>query len=398
MAMNSKVLFFLRHYNDIDQMTPVIWKWAQTDGAKASVVISHTAGILEDYRIKLLQGMANVEVSLLSELTDMNPASGNVKEEAFADRILDETMAGVDKGLLAFDWISDNMTAYLEFARPLCSKARERGFQAVSLPHGDEPHMCKMLRRDELEPAQADIYTQAQTLFDNVVVPNELCAVRYRHHMGNERVKVLGSPRYNDEWLRRIHNLVPPHSAAGSEGKLRIVLFLRSAGYPIFWEEVIRTIRMLGRLQDTYLIVVHHPRTYGFDHFVRAFPDLAPRREENLQICVEDLHSSALVRWADVILDVGTSVVFEAIKLDKPVLEMEYLHANYATLSHYMKQCVMMCRDNLYDCVQEFIRNGTRNFYDSEERRKFIREVIDVPDGNVLPRYVDLLSRMLCSS
>lgn len=442
--MRQKVVFFLRHYNDIDHVVPVIWKWMSMTGIPSVVIISNTPEILSDFRIQSLQKLDNLEIHLVDdfippvippESSQYNnytwsiriiyklfrrimrfmpsrlenimrrlyspvsvigrKAGANERSSDIAKRILDETMSDIDQSLIVFDWISDNMTAYIDFATPICEAAHARGFKTVSLPHGDEPHYCKMIRRDELNYEVTNIYKAARNLFDFIVVPNELCAKRYRGYCDDQQVKVLGSPRYNDEWVAKIHEMVAPHQIHGTDDKLKIVFYLRTFSYPLFWDEIVRTISMITQFHKVHLVVMHHTRGILLDQLVSRYPELAPRQEGNLDVLAGDIHSTALIRWADVVLDVGTSAVFEAVKLNKPILELEYLHATYTTISHYMPDCVMMCRDHLYDAIQSFISNGFENFYNLEEKARFIREVIDVPDGEVLPRYVEFLQHAL---
>ncbi len=51
----------------------------------------------------------------------------------------------------------------------------------------------------------------------------------------------------------------------------------------------------------------------------------------------------------------------------------------------------MHCRDDVYSKVAGFIESGCNNFYDDAHRSEFLAEIVDVPDADVLPRYVDLL-------
>jgi hypothetical protein len=103
------------------------------------------------------------------------------------------------------------------------------------------------------------------------------------------------------------------------------------------------------------------------------------------------VHSPHLLEWADVIVDIATSVAFEAVKLNKPVLAADYLHAGTSTVGTYMPECILHCRDDIYSNVQDFIRNGCGDFYDAGHRQQFLDEIVDVPDRDVLPRYVELL-------
>jgi len=228
-----------------------------------------------------------------------------------------------------------------------------------------------------------------------LVVPNWLCARRYNKYLGPERLKILASPRYNDEWLGILADLVPKFETDTKQGKLKIVFFLRPLGYSIHWEEVLKTIKMIIQFPEVYLIVKHHTRMTSVKHLIQSYPDLKESHNSNLKFVFEEVNSGQLVEWADIILDLGTSATFEAVKLGKPVLAMEYMQANYLTISHYMKCCEMKCRDDVYNIVKSFIEERNQSFYDEEERNKFIKEVMGDPNSDILRAYVEFLNSCL---
>ena len=101
------------------------------------------------------------------------------------------------------------------------------------------------------------------------------------------------------------------------------------------------------------------------------------------------------MRWADVIVDLATSVVFEAVKMKKPVLAADYLHAGRSALAHFMPETELRCRDDVYKRIDEFLSNGCDSFYVEEHRQRFITEMLHAGGPNVLPRYVALLEEQV---
>jgi hypothetical protein len=97
------------------------------------------------------------------------------------------------------------------------------------------------------------------------------------------------------------------------------------------------------------------------------------------------------MNWAHVIIDLATSVVFDAVKGKKPVLAADYLHAGRSTLAHFMPETELKCRDDVYRRIDEFLSNGCDSFYVEEHRQRFINEMLHVGGPDVLPRYVALL-------
>jgi len=414
-----KALFFLRHYNDIDHITPVVHKWIER-GHTCDVVLMGEAHFREDFRIVYLDGLDGVRVARIDEilsrrqffrmriqklLLDRNlrgalPAVvlrmierllGAEKRATFwekiARRILERSFAGNETGVVAFDWISSNSVFPIEFVRMVVVTAQKMGLKAVSLPHGDSPHANKLVRVEELKLVPHTKFAAA-SMFDQIVVPNELCATRFRPFVDDSSVAVLGSPRYCDEWLAKLDTLLPASPLQDEPGKLKIVLFLRKRDFSIFWDEVDRVIHLLASFPDVQLIVKAHTRGGWKQPLSR---NRALRKLENVRFVASEVHSAHLLSWADVIIDIATSVAFEAVKMKKPVLAADYLHAGISTLGEYIPECVLHCRDDVYAKVDEFLQNGCDSFYVEEHRRRFLAEIVDVPDSMVLPRYVDLL-------
>ena len=414
-----KALFFLRHYNDIDHITPVVHKWVER-GHTCDVVLMGEAHFRQDFRVVYLASLDGVRVARIAEvlsraqflrmhlqklLLDRHVRGSRLVVVArlldrlltsekrvrfwkkIARQILERSFPTGGPGVVAFDWISSNSVFPIEFVKTVVETGREMGLKAVSLPHGDSPHANKLVRIEELKLEPHKKFAPA-AMFDRVVVPNELCATRFRPFVGNSSVQVLGSPRYCDEWLEKLDTLLPESPLEEDHDKLKLVLFLRKRDFSIFWDEVDRVVRLLAAFPNVQLIVKAHTRG-GRKQPLTRNPEL--QRLDNVRFVAAEVHSSHLLSWADVIIDIATSVAFEAVKLNKPVLAADYLHAGVSTVSAYMPECVLNCRDDVYIKVRRFLTEGCDNFYVEAHRRQFLAEIVDVPDSAVLPRYVKLL-------
>lgn len=112
---------------------------------------------------------------------------------------------------------------------------------------------------------------------------------------------------------------------------------------------------------------------------------------QNVTIADDKAHSAHLMNWADVIIDLATSVIFESVRTRKPVLAADYLIAGRSTVAHYMPETELRCRDDVYEKINRFLTLGCDNFYVDAHRQQFLDEMLDVPDSEVLQRYVTLL-------
>jgi hypothetical protein len=304
-----------------------------------------------------------------------------------AERLLAHSFEGIDEGVVAFDWIERNSVISIEWVEMVISMAHTRGFRTVSLPHGDSPHANQLIRRREWTLKPDDTFAAAR-MFDKLVVPNELCAGRFRPFLDDQAIAVLGSPRYCDEWLTMLAKFIPPSPLTRSDSKLKVALFLRKSNFTTFWEEVSEVVQMIAAFKEVEILIKPHTRS-GWKQSLTK--DATLLRLPNVSIADSNVHSAHILSWADVIIDIATSVAFEAVKINKPVLAADYLHAGRSTIADFMPESELRCRDDVYKKIDILLSKGCISFYIEEHRQHFLKEIIDVNGPDVLPRYVALL-------
>ena len=414
-----KALFFLRHYNDIDHITPVIVKWIES-GHSCDVILIGAKRFRNDFRIAFLSNLSGVRVAHIRELfspflyfkwrLQMLLLTGNLRRlfigpfvrllaeiydakrriplwRATAGYLLSRSFERDDKGVVAFDWIERNSVIAVEWVEVVIVMAREMGLGSVSLPHGDSPHANQLIRRGEWHVGPDPLFSTAK-IFDKVVVPNELCAKRFRPFLKENAIAILGSPRYCEEWLAKLAELMPASPLTRSNSRLKIVMFLRKANFTTFWEEVNEVVHLIAAFPGVELVIKPHTRS-GWKQSLTK--DRALKQLQNVTIAGDEVHSIHLMRWADICIDLATSVVFEAVRVKKPVLAADYLHAGRSAIAVYMPETELRCRDDVYEKINKFLEVGCHDFYIEEHRQRFLREMLDVSGSDVLPRYVALL-------
>lgn len=416
-----KALFFLRHYNDIDHITPVISKWIDR-GHVCDIVLIGKARFDRDFRVEFLRALEGVRIAHVRDLlpplefarwrlqmrllvrSSRRPFIRPVVDalagiydarrrepvwRSTAGRLLERSFKAVDGGVVVFDWIERNSEICVEWVETVVSMAHDMGLGAVSLPHGDSPHANQLIRRGErrLEP---DRLFSAAGMFDKLVVPNELCARRFRPFLDDGKIAVLGSARYCDEWLVKLAGLLPPSPLVRSDSRLKVAMFLRKANFTTFWEEVGEVVHTVAAFPGVELAIKPHTRG-GWKQSLTG--DAALRRLSNVTMVDGDVHSVHLMNWADVTIDLATSVVFEAVKAGKPVLAADYLHAGRSAVAEYMPETELRCRDDVYRQIDGFLARGCDSFYVEEHRQRFLKEMLDVGGTDVLPRYAALLEQ-----
>jgi len=318
-----KALFFLRHYNDIDHITPVIYKWVDS-GHNCDVVLIGNVQFRRDFRIEFLSKLDGVRVVHIRELLpplefirwrlQMLLLSGSLRRSFIgplvsvlaqiydakrrepiwrrtSKRLLVHSFEGANEGVVAFDWIERNSVISVEWVEMVILMARAKGFRTVSLPHGDSPHVNQLIRRREWSLKPDNTFAAAR-MFDKLVVPNELCAGRFRPFLDSQAIAVLGSPRYCDEWLTKLAELLPSSSLTQSDNKLKVAIFLRKNNFTTFWEEVSEVVQMIAAFTGVKIIIKPHTRT-GWKQSLTK--DATLLRLPNVSIAGANVHSAQLL-------------------------------------------------------------------------------------------------------
>ena len=404
----KKIVFFLRHNNDIDHISPVIYKWILTKNIATDVIITSKRELLEDYRIKYLKmiskGRTDINFYYITDLLstklkwDYNLCQFYSKHKYLKKftRVEGATKKIVyylisrhfrDVSLFCFDWTADY------FTRTFCTFARSLNIPTVALPHGGgEPYWNKIQREQDINYQQSLIPYSKRSFFDYIIVPSNPCAECYPN-MKEGQIKIFGSTRFCDEWLE-IHNKIKPkdNNLLTHPQILKVVLFMRNKHWSINWKEVEVTIKLITQYAEIFLIVRNHPRgTMTYD----LLKNHKWMRSQGNLLVDNKINSSVLMDWADVVLELGTSVCWESIKNNKPTLMLEHLHANVSTVAHYMPKTIIHSRDELLDAMRKFHKKKTRKWCKEKRRQRFIKEIIDYPDKNVLERYCNFLESLL---
>jgi hypothetical protein len=407
----TKLAFFLRHNNDIDHMIPVAYALAQSGRHELHLVVCTHPAYLDDARLKLLEPFDNVRFHHIMDFAPL-PAEERTRiiAETLGQRPADEVnfgeiwrpwcgtqmfaslfgaIFGQDRrGAVVFDWTTEPL------AQAIVKLAAGLGIQSVSLPHGVKVFANWLVTKDNLNFAELTQSTCEFSIFDHVVLPNRYWHDFYAKCQVATNLHILGSPRYCEQWRDILARLTKPFPKDVGQA-LRVVFFLRDQGYDIFWEEVVRSYRLILQFPGVHLLVRHHRRSCAQASLRAEHPALFETSHPNLTILTDNTSSSALIDWADVVVDGGTSMSYEAVLKGKPLLSLEYLHPNRTILVDYLKSCEMRTRDDFYFQMEAFVRDKHKAFYDPDEVRVFRDNVIDYFEPDVLGRYVNFFDSIL---
>ena len=405
-------LFFVRHFNDIDHMTPVVWKMKKENYPVAVYSMNPRYDIDSDYRLRFLKSQG-VTVNYLHSafdqdrgwihvlLTRLMHASYTTQKRIGPSK---PGAAGILTRLTAssFDLLGTlfyKMTRSLSYrkkwarailestgALAVCfdhimpkryvvnsfiKAAREMSIPTLSLPHG-----VLLYTNENTKPKSTDKRRIKKfSRFDYILVPNQLRKeLLVRTGVAGEKIFVLGSARYCQEWLEQNKKILPRSIGADESisGKLKVVFMQSKPQCRVDLERMSTTFEVLADLPEIQAMIKPHTRSAGD---IREF-------EKNHLKDASHILTAELCEWADVLLVVGSSVITEALMQGKPALYLKYLHAN-TTLFEDLEACWVISDEQELKKALSALQNNRQDIpYDEENVAKYLMKVVNGEDSN----------------
>ena len=399
-------LFFVRHFNDIDHITPIVWKMNKDDYPVAVYCLNPRYDIHNDYRLLFLakQGIKidyihkdfgqksgrlnEIVYSLFQQSFQFKrPHSSNEEKRSSTRSKLLGQLSGIFGTLLfklARRKFYDHSWAHAILekteARALCfdhvmpglfvvdaflQAAQEMSIPVLSLPHGIFLYTNEVTKAKSTDSRRFSKFNR----FDYIIVPNRLRKeLLTRSGVAKEKIFVLGSARFCNEWLEQNNKIIPRmiDSNLTNTRKLKLVFMPSKPRCRIDIQRMHNTIEILASFGAIEAVVKPHTRTGREKHVFSNMP-LAN---------VSHILTPELCEWADVVLVIGTSVITEALMRGKPALYLKYLHAN-TTLFEELGACWTIANEaELKEALSSLQVDKTGVPYSEENTAKFVAEIV----------------------
>jgi len=221
-------------------------------------------------------------------------------------------------------WLATDFVLQLQLA------AQRTGTPTVALPHG---HSTKttMIRSQHVQAVMdanagklpfADRDSHAAYVFGSAYHRDVIVG---HSTMSGKNTQVWGSARFNDEWVPRLYAATAAADLAPLRAtqQRRVLLFVPKWQNLVDRSGTLQLIAALGACEQIQLVVRGHLRAGDATLTPQELAML--EGADNIILVGDHVSSPSLIKACDVLVDVDSSIAFDALLLGKPYVRPRYL-------------------------------------------------------------------------
>ena len=197
-------------------------------------------------------------------------------------------------------------------------------------------------------------------------VPGENDKTLLGRRLPAKTIDVVGNSRFDAEWMHTLSGImatkIKEDPRLSRPCAKKIVFMLSKVEYGVDLQNIVETINRCAQIENAIVIV--KPHTRGM-----KLADLgSPLDDQILDGAI--FSSSELTEWADSILFTGSSIIFQAMLLEKQAIFLKYCQ-RYGTI--FDESSAVLIADHVNDVV-DFITCSHKYLIDWVESCRFLRE------------------------
>jgi len=267
----------------------------------------------------------------------------------------------------------------------------------VVIPHGTHLLVNKMVTDENLDKIQKKNKKNIYNKIDfNLTTSKWDLEEEVSNGMPRKKSFVIGSPRYCKEWLiiKSSLGVDGNNVIKNKKYKVKILFFLPKKFINIFWAEVIRTIDFISSYKEIELILI------DYDPYYSKLPKYIKKRSNVKLLSISKEYStSRVIEWADIILHVGSSLIFEFLIKEKISVFPRYLTSNTQISDRYHAGFNLSNRDELRTlCNQALssLKNLKKNYKKKcrHTNKKYIDDFVNANSPSVPFNIEKILSKI----
>lgn len=352
----KKMIFFIRHFNDFDHITPVIWSLLKTKKVKVYLILTDPFNekfYKQNFRTKEIEKLgakiigfsdSNIRFKYLFPLVGalynfnknffkLNLITSKIGgvlvkfffkkdfQENYLDNLIKDLVINKDCKILVFDHMVDPIRKKIIYI------AKENKCKTISLPHGLVMYSYKKKWLNEYKKKNV----KALKIFDKVVFPNNL---RNFYNIEKKILKkkftYLGSPRFSEPWISFINKNLKKNFEK-SKKKIKILFLVE---------------KELNYLNKKKHVVVDFLKQLEILNFLKSQPNLSLEIKMNtrgisqkqsillknkFKSNISHEETSSLIFSSDVVISGGaSSAILQSICMKVPTICCTYLHPEHS--------------------------------------------------------------------
>ena len=404
--MKANVFVFLREYNDVDHITPVIDHLCLRQNVNVKVFcINENDNFFLNANLLYLKDKYNLEIiDFLSVCRDskyfsvidtiierISRRGGRISSNILvkvltinASRLLYNFKLPIFNKILLSNinpdvCIFDVGTEYIYPQRIIHKLFRNKKIPRICIHHGlithlnpdfnikqkillSKPDNVRELIIKFIQNIYSYLISLPPILSDGYIVPGkhyELMRTIESGKAPRDVVYEVASLRYTHQWNYIYEKNIYSKSQINkkSDKKLKVVLMMISERYNVNREAIIKTIESVSILPWVDLVIKPFTRGDKVEDYIQKLSekmaiDLAPERS-----------SLELINNTDVTLAYGTSIEFQALLSNKALVHMTYIDSNYTIFEKYKVSWAVESIEQLTSTLLSLYNDKTRTPY-----------------------------------
>jgi len=282
--------------------------------------------------------------------------------------------------ILIFDVASNpklyNIGAVLDIAKKMC-------IPTIDVPHGiplyvSHPKQWNKARKNLVR------YKKDHMVMSHKWWKNELINVG----LNPKNTPILGNARFCNEWVEVLDNIIPDDSSLNrlGGGKLKVVYMEMGAVHDVDVEMVRDAMLKVASLDFLTLVVKPQTRSNTLQH----------KFSDSVYVATDE-NSVNLVKWADVVIVIVSSIVVEALIRDKCAIYLKFTHEGKMLFDEYKACWAVESYEELESALRMLNNNRKYIPYCKKDKDKFLNEVVfnKFEQNTILGSYIDYMNSIL---
>ena len=349
--MYKRTAFFIRAYNDVDHFVPLIAEFIKKN-ENPLIVLTTNIDFENDYRIIYLRNLGDFEIFRDEDKDFINYEVRDTFFSKLSSRLYSirrnrrgiigryyrklrfnckkelDFLINKNIGACIFEWCSPFERG--EVLERYFIAAIGIGLKTISIPHG-----CNIFINSDVTTGYRNetmkgrlINAKDRNLFDYYVLQNPIRRDGWiRWGYDPLKTQAWGSTRFYPDWAKINKEICPKFKSNNiTDKKLKVVFMQFQKDYNVHNELVMNALSKLSKLDFISLAVKDATREgKAFYNRNKAAGELGPAL---IGWYGNEVHSPALIDWADCVVVIGGSIGIEVMLQNKHLIYPTYLNSN----------------------------------------------------------------------